>query len=403
MRIALLSAVKRTPAGELRAELDLAGRSVLAWQVEWVRSLGCERIICLCEAPRGPMLAIQRAVESEGGEFHAIRTMLQLVSLVRAEDELVLLADGVLPGRTSANDLIREAGAIERQIATIPAGHALAEAFPEDFERIDRDRHWAGFAALRASQVHKLADLPPDGDPVSLILRLALQAQTECRDYAQVVDADRWLLAADDAVLEQRENDLIQAGAPPEAWTAPLNALAGVVVRRLGTARLASGPEVTAGLGLLAMIAGSVGAGFGWGATGLGFAALGAFSVSVGTGWARLRQRLWGNARPARIEQLAPLAVDGIALTCLTLAYAGAQPSWPAFSLALLAIGLARLFNPMGSPDASTGFWRDRSLQLAGFACAAAFGVLGEALAMFCIAALAHYSLLARRMRLTGA
>ena len=67
MRTALLAALKRTDTGELRAELMLAGRSVLAWQVALANDLACERIICLYDAPSEEVFALQREVEAAGG------------------------------------------------------------------------------------------------------------------------------------------------------------------------------------------------------------------------------------------------------------------------------------------------------------------------------------------------
>jgi len=73
MRTGLIAAVTRTATGELRAELPVAGRSVLAWQVALMRDLRVERILCLCEDVRGEVLRLQHEVEAGGGAFHALK------------------------------------------------------------------------------------------------------------------------------------------------------------------------------------------------------------------------------------------------------------------------------------------------------------------------------------------
>ena len=99
MRTALIAALERTDSGALRAGLPLAGRSVLARQVDLLRAVGCERILCLCEAADGDVLRVQHMVEAAGGTFQALRGFAHLPALVRADDELVILADGLLPDR----------------------------------------------------------------------------------------------------------------------------------------------------------------------------------------------------------------------------------------------------------------------------------------------------------------
>ena len=64
-------------------------------------------------------------------------------------------------------------------------------------------------------------------------------------------------------------------------------------------------------------------------------------------------------------------------------------------ALPLLAIGLSRLAGDI-QPAKLTGFWRDRVLQLAGFALAAWGGVLSEALALFTLGAMLQLMLRSR-------
>lgn len=226
MLTALISSLRLTETGDLRASLSLAGRSVLSWQVDTAFSLGCERIICLCEAPAEHIVAVQREVERAGHEFHAVRSNIQIAALVRADDEILMLSDGLLVSKQAAAEFVIEGDRRQRGIATLPPSHVLAESHPEDFERIDRDRHWAGLALVRARQVKELAELPPDGDAISLLLRLALQAQEPCRPVSEAsLQGDDWLLAVDAADLANAERSLVGDSLPVPSPFAPAGRL----------------------------------------------------------------------------------------------------------------------------------------------------------------------------------
>lgn len=402
MRTALLAAVKRTATGELRAELELGGRSVLAWQVELVRSLGCERIVCLCEAPQGEVLALQKRVESEGGAFHAIRSNIQLASLVRADDELLMILDGLIADRSTVITLTgfegKSGGGLAKGIATIPSGHPLAKAHPEDFERIDRDRHWGGLALMRASHVHKIADLPPDSEPMSLLLRLGLQARVEGQPVPpDALDSGRWMLATDEDALVEGELALVESSAAVPLWSGPGRALAATIAQQIAPRWLGNGSEISALVAVLLLVGGVALAAIGVGPWGLGVAALGAFSAGLSQTWGSLRAALWSENRGERMRLFLALLTDLLATAVLVLANALSAPSLSVLALPLLAIGLAHYLGGGGEGGALSAFWRDRSLHLVVFAIAAGFGLLSEAIALFALGALAQL-LLRERM-----
>ncbi|MEP3420777.1 MAG: hypothetical protein ABJN35_03520 [Erythrobacter sp.] len=411
MRTALLAATKRMPSGALRADAMLAGRSVLAWQIDAATAMGCERFVCFCDAPTDTLLSLQKLVEENGGEFHAIRNNLQLVSLVRADDVLVMFADGLLADRAAAEEFCISENSdpndpieinLRKGIATLPAGHALVEVNPEDFERIDRDRHWAGISVMRAGQVHQLADLPPDGDAMSMLLRLALQARVECRPMAETgLTSGRWIVVDDVATLTDREAALIHESGATPSWTSPGKAVATLLTRRIAPKWLDNGPEITAVTGAFFAALGVGLTGIGYGAAGVGVLALAAFGGALSVDWSRLRNRLWGQNETKRYGQWLPALIDGLAILALILAMGmGANPV-VTVSMATMAIGVSNLAgastNDRGKSEQSdlpislnsmTAFWQDRTTHLAGFALAAGFGHLPEAVAGFGVLAL---------------
>lgn len=402
MPTALVSATKRTGSGALRAELVLAGRSVLARQIDLARALGCERIVCLCEVPGAEVIARQREVETAGLAFHAVRGHLQLPGLVRADDEVLVLLDGLVVEPVVGRELALAGNGLRQTIATLATAHPLSASHPGDFERIDRERHWAGLAVIGGRQVHDLADLPPDGEAVSLLVRLALQARIECREVpARHLENDRWLIATDDEAMGRLSDRMVDSGLPARVWTGPSQSLAAGLVRSLGPRRMARGAETGAVVAGVLLTLAIVLAGFGYSAAGLGIAALGLFAASVASVFARLRHHLAPTTASSPLgKALASNELGNLALLLATVAvmFALERRINPLNSLAIpvLAMGLGWL-----SGRACTGrakaFWRDSPLHLAILAAASLFGMLEEGVILFALGALLHLMLNARK------
>lgn len=326
MRTALIAALRRTGSGALRAELPLAGRSVLARQVDLLRAQGCERILCLCERVEGEVLRLQHEVEAAGGAFQALRGFLHLPALVRADDELVILADGLLPDPDLVAALFAEGAPRPRFVAALPAESPLVAAHPDDFERIDARYHWAGLLAMRGAPVQHLADFPPDADAVSLLLRLALQAGTPSRPLPDASPVPRgWLLATGEAALAAQEEALIIRAAGEPHWRRPSQAAARLVARGLGAKGLERGPALALlGTGLLFVSAVATSA-FGAPAAALALATGGALGAALAEALGRVQRHLLGERPSPRTAALAAAAADILAAFILLLALSPAD------------------------------------------------------------------------------
>lgn len=390
MRTALLAALKHGEDGALRARLVLGGRSVLDWQVALAQALGCERIVCLCHGPTPELLALQRDIAKAGIDFHLLRGFVQVPALVHAEDDLVVVLDGLVPDLGLVRRIAAPGAAIRRFVAALSPDHPLASRHPGDFERIDATRSWAGLLVMRGAQAQQLADFPPDGDAISLLLRLALQARTECVN----VDPDRdhpehWLLAHASQSLAGLERALISVSAADIDWRAPADALAHHLVGRLIPAGIRHGGLVLTALSPLLLMAGTMLAASGFVASGLAAAAVGAFAARLASVYARLRERLLQAAPPRALKWIEQPGVDAFAALAAGLALLSGSGSLPLASLGPIAIGLARL--AAGSPPrwlAPT--WSDRTSQLALMSVAAVFDLLPAMLAALGLAALAQ-------------
>ncbi|MFN3863066.1 MAG: hypothetical protein ACK4RT_02170 [Erythrobacter sp.] len=384
MRIALIAAIKRTGTTTLRAELALAGRSVLARQVDWLRGIGCARILCLCERPDGEILRLQRETEAAGCDFQALRGFLHLPALVRAEDELVILADGLLPDPEIAAAFFAQTPV--RFVAVLPASSPLVAQHPDDFERIDSRAHWAGLLVMRGAPVQHLADFPPDADAISLLLRLALQAGTPCRALpGEGAVRAGWLLASDETSLAAQEQALIVRAAGIPDWRRPSQALGRVAAKALAPAALERGPLIAA-CAAGALHLGAVAAAW-WGAAAgaLALTGLGACAAALAESLGRMAGDLLGSkARLARLARF-DWVVDGVAAAVLLIALSPSATLAPLAVLGPVLVGLARLT----PPTAWQGVLADRAVLSAALALGAAFGFLPHASAILSLILLA--------------
>ncbi|QDH34801.1 hypothetical protein E2E27_10985 [Porphyrobacter sp. YT40] len=395
-----MAALRRSDDGRPRAALPIAGRPVLAWQAALLEALGVERVLCLVESPSPELLAVQHDLERRGIGFHALQSFAALPALVRAEDDLIVVADGLVPDPDRAHAALGEAGAWQRAVAALPADHPLTAPHPDDFERIDAARRWAGVLAMRGAPVQQLADFPPDSDAISLLLRLASQAGTPCHDLAATDMAEgRWLLASDAAQLREAERAMIARAAPPPDWRAPLAGLAALVVRALAPKGLAQGVTLAGGIALVLLLAAVMTSAFGPAAAGIALAGLGAIAAQIAASQSALvagLQRRSADRRHSGTPALAA-AIDALAALCLWFALAP-WPQWqPLAALGPVAIGLARLAG-RGEEGALVVISGDRAALLLALALAAVFGLLPEALGCLALGLLA--ALLLRKPRM---
>ncbi|TAD73907.1 MAG: hypothetical protein EAY70_11950 [Sphingomonadales bacterium] len=391
MRIGLIAALRRTEDGTLRAALPLAGRSVLVWQARMLASLGVERVLCLSEdtTASAELLRLQHALEAKGMQFHVLKGFAAIPALVRAEDDLIVLLDGLVPDQEVLRSVLDSGGAIKRLVVAMPADHALAVACPADFERIDSARHWAGVLAMRGAPVQHLADFPEDADAGSLLLRLALQSGTAAFDLAQrELVPETWFLADSQAAVEQHANALIAGAAPSADWRAPSVALALTVVRRIAPRGLARGGLMGGGLAVGLMLGAVMIAFFGFPATGLGMAALGAFVAEISQTFAALDTQLQRGEKAGHSAAVMSRATDGFSALVLWFALVP-WPDWlPLAVLGPVLIGLARLVSRTRHTAIGAAA-SDRASLLLILALASVFGVLPEAMACLALGLLA--------------
>ena len=229
MRVALLSILDH--AGEAedghRAFLTFAGKSLVSRQLELALDLGCERIVCISDNLARPLIALQHRVEAAGARFHVISTPRALGGLVHAADELVVIAEGVLPLAQQARHLLAKGNAV----LVLPVEEGLASGF----ERVDINYAWAGALAMPGRLVERLNQLPPDCDAVSALLRIALQGGSQERELsANLLAEGSWMRLSSQAEADALEPLWLRRLLPTPDPFAPGAALANWLARRFG-------------------------------------------------------------------------------------------------------------------------------------------------------------------------
>jgi len=339
-----------------RGSLRVGGATLARHQLALVLAAGCQRIACLSREIGADIIELQHAAEKGGATFHVIGGAHGLSGLVTAADEIVVVAEGLLPTAGDALRLIDGPPAVLTQPseAGIPAG----------FERIDLNHASAGLMVIPGRLVDRLMDLPGDADPGSALMRIALQAGVAMRPVPdEVRQGNRWLLVRNEAEAHEAEGNWMTRNTAGAART-PGPLLARALVRQFGAALLHGGQSSLVGTGTAAALAG-LGlalAWFGWGAPGL---------LLTGAGWVlhRASALLDRVRREALALPAAPewrglvfgLTFDLVIAAILVVAIPvlpGQLPIERGFAPVML-IGLLRLL-PRGFPSGWTDWAEDR-------------------------------------------
>ena len=258
-----------------RAFLRVGGKSLAMHQLKIAVDLGCERIICLTRGIEPEFIALQRQTEDAGLRFHAIRTPREMAALVSAQDELLVLTEGVLADPGS----VREALSAGSAVLVQPVEGSLEAGF----ERIDLNHAAAGLIRIPGRLVERLHDLPPDCDVPSSLTRAALQAGVPMRELpASARAALRWRMVRSEADAQAVEGEWLRQRIGDTRGASPGRAIARLGVLGFGTSLLHSGSGSKV-LILAALATLAVGLGAGWlGPVALGF-------VLCGFAWVQLR------------------------------------------------------------------------------------------------------------------
>jgi hypothetical protein len=342
VRIAILSALADSighadaSVGERPAFRRFAGKSVLSHQIDCAAHLGCGRVICLAGAAGPDMAAVRNYAARSSIRFEIADTIPRLLSLVTADDDAVVLADGLLPERAA----LSEALSGRPGVAAFPAKSAV----PLGFERIDADRAWSGALRMRGAGVADLADLPADCDLASSLLRIALQRGERIVniDEAYLMDGT-WQRRVQRSTVADIEKRWLNRQVQPAPFTSPGLALADRVALRwaqdVAGGRWSRAPHLSAlATGLGALVAGLAS----WPLVALALLLLASFALSVCRMFDRIEAVGTPLRRPSRALPAAQALADGLLIGLLAMLIEAA-PAWLRIALPLILMAVLRL------------------------------------------------------------
>ena len=391
MRVALLSTLEpsaddaTTPRGLLR----LGGRSIAHHQLATALALGCERVICLADGLPGEVIAIQHAAERAGASFQVTGDGRAVAQLVKPDDELLVFSDGLVTAPEAVSTLLGGRSGVVVQ----PVESGLAAGY----ERIDLNHAGGGVMRLSGRLAAGLADLPGEWNPVSALLRIAVQSSLRQVVLPQaLIDNGRWALVRSDGEAHRLEPQWLRQHTAKPDGSGPGRWLAARLVERLGPALLHAGtrPHIVAlGAAALALLA----LGSAW------FGAYAAAFAGLGIAWlvrrsAAILARVHGERSLGETRWLDPEVGFGV---LLDLGF-GAVAAWRLAAthpvanayvvggfVALVLLGLLRLLPPLLAGAKWSGWLEDRMVLGLVLAAASLTSVFGLALMAGSLALLA--------------
>lgn len=307
---------------------------LLSWQIDMARDLGCERFICLTDAKLEAFEELRDQIQQFGGEFHTISGPLPLVSLLSADQELMVIADGLIADRAQVAALLTG----QRGVLALPDTAGIKAGF----ERIDAEHAWGGIFVARGQIGEQLAQMPEDSDTVSLLLRLALQSGVKLVPLdASHLEAGEWLLLREGSELARREQSLLESSAERVSWWEPTQAISRRIARFLAPDGLDRGPAIFGALTVFSLVASAFAVYLNAMPWALVLIALSILACESRDGMLRLKTLLRG-AVPVSTRKWFGLLVDLALIGALSWPFMAADAATELF-LPVLAIGMLRL------------------------------------------------------------
>lgn len=237
LRIALLAMTEPAGAGQPvpRAFLRVGGATLARHQLGLALALDCQRVICIARDTSPELIALQHAAEDAGLQFYIATGSRPLSGLVTANDELVVISEGLFA------DPARAAVMFDGMVPAVlvqPVEGALAEGF----ERIDLNRAGAGLMQVPGRLVEQLHELAADCDVPSALMRIALQSGVGMREIpADVRAGAKWRMIRSDAEAHAVETEWLRTRFDDGERMSPGQAIARRGVIAFGSSLLHAG------------------------------------------------------------------------------------------------------------------------------------------------------------------
>ena len=304
---ALIGAYQEDDGGGLRALLPLAGRTLIEYQARCLAAAGASPLIVLVERVPVALNDAFERLRSEGITVVPVSDGSEAAARFEAGNELMLLADGIVPDMDDLARLIEEG---DSAVIAVPDDEQHA-----DFERIDGAHRWAGLARVDAAMLGATAAMLGDWDLQSTLLRRAIQAGA--RLIPSTLGEGRGpFFAADQDAMTAFERRLLVASRTAREDAVSRHILP--IVEELATEKL-----METGVGPSWLVQ-----------TALAMTVAAAFCFTRGWDWAAIVLLILSTPLDLVAQRLATLR-----LKPLSPSMPSRRLLWPAAGLALLAIG----------------------------------------------------------------
>ncbi|MGB3738214.1 MAG: hypothetical protein WA948_02555 [Pontixanthobacter sp.] len=157
----------------------VGGKQVIQRQLELAHDAGCRTAFCHVERIDPDVIALQVRAERDGLTFVPFERVGDLPGLVSEIEKLTVIQDGL------SNDCL-PSDLAQIRIWTFPD-----TAVSAGYERIDHQTSWAGVMTIDAGLVDALAELPPDIDIASSLLRIGLQSNVDSASLNETALTER--------------------------------------------------------------------------------------------------------------------------------------------------------------------------------------------------------------------
>ena len=166
----------RGGGGRLRAELPVAGATLIDYQARAAAAAGARHIVLLVERLPAALLAAIDRLKRDGVPVEVARSVGHAADHIHPDERLLVIGDGVV----ADNDTLGRVAA-----APVLSMLTLADsAASQHWERIDATRRWAGLALFNGALLRRTVEMLGDWDLQSTLLRRAVQAGAEGIDGA---------------------------------------------------------------------------------------------------------------------------------------------------------------------------------------------------------------------------
>ena len=225
MRIALIAIGEMGAAGGAGALL--AGRSIARHQIEFALALGCDKVILFGDGANPEAIGLRHAGERAGAQVQVVSGVRALPASVRGDDQLLVLAHGLLPESRNAFERLQESPCL----LVLPA----EAGWSAGFERLDMAAAWGGAMMIPGRLVAALDELPEEAEPVAGLLRIARQAGVPEQALPERELAEgRWQIVRTPEAALAGERAWIDRRLPPVSPFLPTSWLSRWLVRRFG-------------------------------------------------------------------------------------------------------------------------------------------------------------------------